>query len=65
MTEAEATGAIYAAISDIEFGHATEYEIVTGNGIVLKDLLLDILYEEDVDYRQSKNNRGSFTVYKK
>lgn len=66
MTENEAVMAISGALVSLEMDeYLDEIEIITGNGYVLKRVLLDILDEEGLAYSQSSYNSGSFTVYKR
>ena len=41
-----------------------ELEIITGNGRVLKDVVIEILEEERLDYETPQGNLGCVIVYK-
>ncbi len=64
MTEIEATSAILCALIPLDDNEVDEVEIITGNGYVIKRVLLEILEEGGYGYSQSSHNHGSFVVYR-
>jgi len=62
FTEQEVYGAVYGAIMSLLPGE--ELEIITGNGEVIKDVVLEILNEENLDYRFEGSNYGAIIIKK-
>ena len=64
LTEEEALPKIAFAIFDIEMGNVFSVEIITGNGYVLKDVLLEELEKTNLNYYHVNGNTGSFIIEK-
>lgn len=62
LTEEEANGIVLTAFLSLKENE--ELEIITGNGIVLKDVVLDLVKEENLNYRYENNNYGAIIVWK-
>ena len=64
LTESEALPQIILAIMEVENDMAFSVEIITGNGYVLKDILIDELNKTDLNYYHPNGNSGSFIIEK-
>ena len=62
MREDEAMGIILTAIMDIQNNEGMTIEIITGNGQVLKGLVMDLVSEEGLSYEYIGNNYGSLLI---
>ena len=62
LTEDQAISATLTAF--LSLGPNEELEIITGNGIVIKDVVFDLIKEEQLNYRYENNNYGSIIVWK-
>jgi len=60
--EEEIMGPVLSAIYSLREGE--EIEIITGNGQVLRDVVLEIIQEEQVAYKYEGNNYGAIIIYK-
>ena len=65
LTEAEALLEIDSALWEFDESHEDTLEIITGNGIVLKGVVIDYLNQGDYAWEQPSYNRGTVIVYKK
>ena len=64
MIEQEAIGHILSAIFEIHNNENLEIEMITGNGQVLKNLVIDMAEEEGLLWRYEGSNYGSMIIYK-
>ena len=62
LTEAEAILQIDSVILDLKNGYEDEAEIVTGNGIVLKDLAIDMVNRANLNWYYRGKNTGAIIV---
>ena len=62
LNESEAISATLTAFLSLKENE--QLEIITGNGIVLKDVVLELINEENLNYKYENNNFGSIIVWK-
>ena len=63
MIEQEAIGYVLSAVFDVKNTEGLEIEIITGNGHVLKDLVIDMVEEEGLSWRHEGSNYGSMIIF--
>lgn len=64
MDESDATGAILSSLFSLDTNEDLEIEIITGNGLVLRDLAIELVEEHGLSWRHENGNTGSIIVYK-
>ncbi len=64
LIEQEAIGPILSAIFDVQNNEDMEIEIITGNGYVLRDLVIEMAEEDGIQWRNDGSNTGAIIIYK-
>ena len=64
LTEAEAIPKVESFIYSFINSDQFEATIITGNGIVLKDVVIEAIQENNLHWKQKNHNKGALIVYK-
>lgn len=62
LTESEAISKVEMKLMDFQAAHEDSLEIVTGNGIVIKDTVIDILNDHGLKWSFKGSNTGAIIV---